>query len=85
MFKRMKDPFGQLQIWVPLYYRKCPFLSVSVFYTEILIKDAIFTSPETGQAFYIAKKSYQRSSHLQGKHSGPGDRTHDIPLCSQAL
>lgn len=42
-------------------------------------------SPKTGQTFYIAKKSYQMSRDLQGKHSGPGDQTHDILRYSQAL
>ena len=50
-------PYGQLQMWVPLYYKKCTFLSVSIFYTEILTEDAIFTSPKTGQAFHIAIKA----------------------------
>ena len=44
---------------------KCGFLStiknalfcVSVYFTQILIKDAIFTSPKTGQAFHIAIKA----------------------------
>ena len=99
---------------------------VSVYFnTQILIKDAIFTSPKMGQAFHIAIKAIKglaicrantvapgiepmtshfavkRSSNWanlttvyygevvcllrEGKHSGPGDRTHDIPLCSQAL
>ena len=89
MFKRMKHPFDP----VLMDNSKYGFLStiknelfcVSVYFTQILIKDAVFMSPKTGKAFYIAKKSYQMSRHLQGKHSGPGDRTHDIPLCSQAL
>ena len=72
MFKRMKDPFGQLQIWVPLYYRKCPFLSVSVFYTQILTEDAIFMSPKTGQTFYIATKAIKGLAICRANTVAPG-------------
>ena len=76
--------------------KKCT-LFVKVFSTKVLIKDTSFTSP-TGDGTAILR-GHPSHMKVQGKGStfisqlfpdpeywpGPGNRTRDLPLCSQAL
>ena len=76
------------------------YLSINVFSMKVLIGDTIFTSPNgDGTAILCGHPSHAKVSPLAvqmryfhfsvilrpWEWSGPGNRTHDLPLCSQML
>ena len=76
MFKRMKHLFDPVLVDNSKYgflsTIKMHFLSVSVFYTEILIEDAIFMSPKMGKAFYSAIKAINGLAICRANTVAPG-------------
>lgn len=76
MFKRMKHPFDPVLLdnskYGVLSTIKNALFWVSVYFTQILIKDAIFTSPKTGQALFIAIKAIKGLAICRANTVAPG-------------